>query len=120
ILSQLGRPEDGTDPKLPNNLEIFLRLRPLSTWRPEKPLLNDLVMEMSRNLQEIPGIEYNFSQPIRDNVLENISGQQGQIALKLYGDDLDELQRGAEAAKEVISRVPGVADLALVKSGESP
>jgi cobalt-zinc-cadmium resistance protein CzcA len=120
VLSQLGRPEDGTDPKLPNNLEVFLKLRPLKTWRKDKPLLNDLVSEMSKNLDEIPGIEYNFSQPIRDNVLENISGQQGQIAVKLYGEDLDELQKGAETAKEIISHVPGVADLALVKSGESP
>ena len=48
---------------------------------------------MTTNLQEIPGIEYNFSQPIRDNVAENISGQHGQIAVKIYGDDLDQLQR---------------------------
>ncbi|HEX7670872.1 MAG TPA: CusA/CzcA family heavy metal efflux RND transporter [Polyangiaceae bacterium] len=120
MLSQLGRPEDGTDPKLPNNLEIFLRLKPLDQWRKDKPLLNDLVLEMTQNLKEVPGIEYNFSQPIRDNVLENISGQQGQIALKLYGEDLNELQKGAEKAKDLISGVPGVADLALVKSGESP
>jgi cobalt-zinc-cadmium resistance protein CzcA len=120
VLSQLGRPEDGTDPKLPNNLEVFLKLRPLNQWRHDKPLLNDLVSEMSKNLDEIPGIEYNFSQPIRDNVLENISGQQGQIAVKIYGEDLDELQHGAEKAKDIISGVPGVADLALVKSGESP
>jgi cobalt-zinc-cadmium resistance protein CzcA len=120
VLSQLGRPEDGTDPKLPNNLEIFLRLKPLAEWRKNKPQLNDLVAEMTKNLEEVPGIEYNFSQPIRDNVLENISGQQGQVALKIYGDDLEELQRAAEKSKDVISTVPGVADLALVKSGESP
>jgi cobalt-zinc-cadmium resistance protein CzcA len=120
VLSQLGRPEDGTDPKLPNNLEIFIKLRPLDGWRKDKPLLNDLVAEMSKNLEEVPGIEYNFSQPIRDNVLENISGQQGQIALKIYGEDLEELQRVAEKSKDAVAGVPGVADLALVKSGESP
>jgi len=120
VLSQLGRPEDGTDPKLPNNLEIFIKLKPLEQWRHDKPLLNDLVAEMTKNIDEVPGLEYNFSQPIRDNVLENISGQQGQIAVKLYGEDLDELQRGAEKAKDIIAGVPGVADLALVKSGESP
>lgn len=120
LLSQLGRPEDGTDPKLPNNLEIFIKLKPLGEWRKDKPLLNDLVAEMSKNLEEVPGIEYNFSQPIRDNVLENISGQQGQIALKIYGDDLEELQKAAEKSKDAIAGVPGVADLALVKSGESP
>ncbi|MGZ3481672.1 MAG: efflux RND transporter permease subunit, partial [Myxococcaceae bacterium] len=65
---------------------------------------------------EIPGIEVNFSQPIRDNVNESISGQQGQIAVKLYGDDLTALQAQAEKVKAAISRVPGAADLALVKS----
>ena len=68
----------------------------------------------------IPGIEANFSQPIRDNVNENISGQFGQIAVKLYGDDLVTLQAQAEKAKAVIAKVPGVADLGIVKSGEVP
>jgi cobalt-zinc-cadmium resistance protein CzcA len=120
VLSQLGRPEDGTDPTLPNNLEIFVRLKPLALWRKDKPTLNDLVSEMSKNLQEVPGIEYNFSQPIRDNVAENISGQFGQISLKIYGRDLGKLQQGADQAKNIIAGVPGVADLGIVKSGESP
>jgi cobalt-zinc-cadmium resistance protein CzcA len=120
LLSQLGRPEDGTDPTLPNNLEIFVKLKPLDEWRPDKPTLNDLVTEMTKNLQEVPGIEYNFSQPIRDNVAENISGQFGQIALKIYGRDLEQLQSLAEKAKGEISQVPGVADLGIVKAGESP
>jgi cobalt-zinc-cadmium resistance protein CzcA len=119
-LSQLGRPEDGTDPKLPNNLEVFLKLAPLSEWRKDKPLLDDLVAEMTRNLEEVPGIEYNFSQPIRDNVLENISGQHGQVALKIYGEDLEELQKAGERAKDIVSGVPGVADLALVEAASSP
>src|SRR5262249_41557124 len=93
LMSQLGRPEDGTDPTLQNNLEIFLKLKPLDEWRPGKRTLDDLIAEMDRNLKEIPGIEYNFSQPIRDNVNENISGQFGQIAVKIYGDDLDTLSR---------------------------
>jgi cobalt-zinc-cadmium resistance protein CzcA len=120
LLSQLGRPEDGTDPTLPNNLEIFVKLKPLDEWRPDKPTLNDLIAEMTRNLQEVPGIEYNFSQPIRDNVAENISGQFGQIALKIYGHDLDQLQSLAEKSKSVIAGVAGVADLGIVKAGESP
>jgi cobalt-zinc-cadmium resistance protein CzcA len=120
VLSQLGRPEDGTDPTLPNNLEIFVKLKPLDQWRHDKSTLNDIVAEMSRNLLEIPGIEYNFSQPIRDNVAENISGQFGQISLKIYGRDLVKLQEAAEKSKAVIAGVPGVADLGIVKSGESP
>src|SRR5262249_55896979 len=78
-LTQLGRPEDGTDPKLQNNLEIFIKLKPLDEWRAARKTLDDLISEMDDNLKEIPGIEYNFSQPIRDNVNENISGQQGQV-----------------------------------------
>ncbi len=120
FLSQLGRPEDGTDPTLLNNLEIFVKLKPLDQWRPDKKKLDEIVAEMAKNLQEIPGIEYNFSQPIRDNVAENISGQFGQIALKIYGTDLEDLQKAAEQAKDAIATVPGVADLGIVKSGESP
>jgi cobalt-zinc-cadmium resistance protein CzcA len=120
MITQLGRPEDGTDATLPNNLEVFVKLKPISAWRKEKSELNKLVAEMASNLATIPGLEYNFSQPIRDNVAENISGQFGQIALKIYGDDMAELQKASDAAKSTISEVPGVADLGVVKSGESP
>jgi cobalt-zinc-cadmium resistance protein CzcA len=120
LQTQHGRPEDGTDPKLPNNLEVFVKLKPLDQWRKNKPTLDDLVSEMTENLLEIPGLEFNFSQPIRDNVAENISGQQGQIALKIFGDDLDTLQQDAEKAKDVIAAVPGAADVGLVKSGDMP
>jgi cobalt-zinc-cadmium resistance protein CzcA len=120
MMTQLGRPEDGTDAKLPNNLEVFVKLKPPSVWRKDHSELTQLVAEMDANLSEIPGLEYNFSQPIRDNVADNISGQPGQIAWKIYGDDIKELQKAAETAKSVIATVPGVADLGLVKSGESP
>jgi cobalt-zinc-cadmium resistance protein CzcA len=120
LQTQHGRPEDGTDPKLPNNLEIFVKLKPLDEWRADKKTLDDLVGEMTESLLEIPGLEFNFSQPIRDNVAENISGQQGQIALKIYGDKLETLQDAAEKAKAVIAAVPGAADVGLVKSGDMP
>jgi len=120
VLSQLGRPEDGTDPTLPSNLEIFVKLKPLEQWRPALHDLDDLIAEMAKNLQEVPGIDYNFSQPIRDNVAENISGQFGQIALKIYGEDLEELQKAAEKADVVLSKIPGAADVGVVKAGETP
>jgi len=82
--------------------------------------LDDIIAEMTGNLQEIPGLEYNFSQPIRDNVAENISGQFGQIAVKIYGDDLEKLQVFADACKDLIATVPGAADVGIVKSGEMP
>ena len=119
-MSQLGRPEDGTDPTLPSNLEVFVRLKPLDQWRPTMHTIDDLVLEMTANLQEIPGLEYNFSQPIRDNVAENISGQFGQIAVKIYGEELEMLQQFASKSKEVIANMPGAADVGIVKSGEMP
>jgi cobalt-zinc-cadmium resistance protein CzcA len=120
LMSQLGRPEDGTDPTLPNNLEIFIKLKPMSQWRPQMKTLNDLVAEVERNVDEVPGIEVNLSQPIRDNVNENIAGQFGQIAVKIYGDDLDKLQAAAEQANGLIQNVKGSADVGIVKSGEMP
>ncbi|HEX2678629.1 MAG TPA: efflux RND transporter permease subunit, partial [Polyangiales bacterium] len=120
MLTQLGRPEDGTDPTLPNNLEIFVKLKPLDQWRHEIKDLDALTGEMAKNLSDVPGIDYNFSQPIRDNVAENISGQFGQIAVKIYGDDLMELQKAAEKTRDTIATVPGAADVGVVKSSESP
>lgn len=119
-LSQLGRPEDGTDPKLANNLELFIKLRPQSEWPESTPTLSALIDKMSAAYEAIPGLEVNFSQPIRDNVNENISGQVGQVALKIYADDLNTLQTTAEACKKALETVPGMADLGIVKAGVVP
>jgi cobalt-zinc-cadmium resistance protein CzcA len=118
IMSQLGRPEDGTDPKLANNLEIFVKLKPAKEWPAETPELVDVLNALQAQVAEVPGIEVNFSQPIRDNVNESISGQQGQVAMKLFAEDLGALQKTAEKAKAALAKVKGVADLAIVKSGE--
>ena len=120
VLTQLGRPEDGTDPKLTNNLEVFVRLKPPDAWPPDVHTLNDVVDRMNHGLEEIPGVEVNFSQPIRDNVNENISGQSGQIALKIYGHDLGALEELAERVKSTISHVSGVADLGIIRSSDIP
>ena len=120
VLSQLGRPEDGTDATLTSNLEFFVKLKPAAQWPKETPELGDVIEALRDSIDEVPGLEVNFSQPIRDNVNESISGQFGQIAVKLYGDDLVKLQQQAERVKTVISTVKGVADLGIVKSGEVP
>jgi cobalt-zinc-cadmium resistance protein CzcA len=120
ILSQLGRPEDGTDAKLFNNLEVFILLKPMKEWRKDIHTLDDMIAIMTENLKEIPGIEYNFSQPIKDNVNENISGQQGQVAVKIYGDDVDTLRDLANQVENVVEKVPGVADPGIVKANEEP
>ena len=120
LLSQLGRPEDGTDPTLPSNFEVFVKLKPMNEWRSNIHTLDDIVAVMDKNLKDIPGLEYNFSQPIRDNVAENISGQFGQVAVKIYGDDLQTLQKLAEAMQTEIAKTAGVADLGIVRSSEQP
>src|SRR4030095_997595 len=109
-LTQLGRPEDGTDPTLPNNLELFVKLKPMAAWRPSVRSIEDLAAEIDRHLDDLPGVESNISQPIRDNVNENIAGQFGEIALKIYGEELDALQKAAEQSKAALEKVPGVSD----------
>ena len=120
VLSQLGRPEDGTDATLTNNLEFFVKLKPPEQWPRATPDLASVIAVLQKTIDEVPGLEVNFSQPIRDNVNESISGQFGQVAVKLFGDDLKVLQEQAEKVKSVIEGVPGVADLGIVKSGEVP
>ncbi len=120
VLSQLGRPEDGTDAKLFNNLEIFIKLKPMKEWRAGIHTLEDIEALQNDNLKAIPGIEANFSQPIRDNVNENISGQQGQIAIKIYGENVDTLRELAEKTVNEVQLVPGIVDVGIVKAAEQP
>ncbi len=120
VMSQLGRPDDGTDPSLSNNLEIFVKLKAPEEWPKNTRTLSDVIDTLGKQLNGIPGIEVNFSQPIRDNVADSISGQKGQIAVKLYGDDLGQLQKQAEKVKAIIAGIDGVADLGIVKSGVVP
>src|SRR5471030_396687 len=90
VISKAGRPDDGTDPKIFNSTEIFVDFVPESKWRPGKNK-DDLIREMDDAVSAIPGMEPSFSQPIRDNVLESISQVDGQIVIKLRGDDLDQI-----------------------------
>src|SRR3989449_2213830 len=119
ILGQLGGPDDGTDWKTANNLEYFVDLRPPDVW-PPGVTPERLVAEMRDRLATIPGVEFNFSQPIKDNIEENISGLKGQVAIKVFGEDLEALQRTADEIKHVVAGVPGVADLAVVQAAELP
>ncbi len=119
VLGQLGGPDDGTDWKTANNLEYFVDLKPREQW-PAGVTEDGLVAAMNARLTEIPGVEFNFSQPIKDNIEENISGLKGQLAIKVFGDDLDSLHRAAAEVKRAIEGVPGVADLAVVQAAEIP
>jgi cobalt-zinc-cadmium resistance protein CzcA len=112
VVSQLGRPDDGTDPTSYFNCEFFVNLKPREQWRPglTKP---DLVHEIETELQQIPGVDYNFSQNIQDNVEEAMSGVKGENSIKLFGSDLEQLESTAGEIADVMKTVPGVADLGV-------
>jgi cobalt-zinc-cadmium resistance protein CzcA len=113
ILTQLGRPEDGTDPKGFNNLEILIDLDPKETW--DKKYHEDkdkLVQDMQKELSIFPGLQFNFSQVIQDNVEEAISGVKGEIAIKIFGEDLKVLQEKANQITGILRSIQGSTDVA--------
>jgi cobalt-zinc-cadmium resistance protein CzcA len=110
IITQLGRPEDGTDPKGFNNLEVLIDLKPKDTWRYKRK--DDLVQAMDKALAIFPGILTNFSQVIQDNVEEAISGVKGEIAIKIFGSDLQTLQDRADQVTHILAGIQGATDVA--------
>src|SRR5438552_13978286 len=119
VVSQLGRPDDGTDPTSYFNCEFFVNLKPQEEWRPglTKP---DLVREIEADLRRIPGVNYNFSQTIQDNVEEAMSGVKGENSIKLFGNNLDELEHTADKIAQVMGTVQGVADLDVIREIGQP
>lgn len=129
VLSQLGRPDDGTDPTGFYNAELFAPLLSQETW----PLVkeetgwrrwlgtktrhrskNELITEMNDELnRSIPGVDWSFSQAIRDNVLETLSGVKGENSVKIIGSDLSELQQLADKTKEALIQVPGIENVTI-------
>jgi cobalt-zinc-cadmium resistance protein CzcA len=119
VISKTGRPEDGTDPKLINMCEILVNLKPESRWR-QGVKKQQLIDEMDRAMSRFPAIEVSFSQPIRDNVLESISQIDGQIVIKVFGDDLDVLHDNAENVLNAVKDVRGVKRAFIDRVGELP
>src|SRR2546426_136369 len=119
VTSKAGRPEDGTDPKLINMAEFLVDLKPENEWQRgvDKPRL---LREMDAEVNKIPGITPSFSQPIRDNVLESISQIDGQIVIKVFGDDLEVLRDQSLAVLRQVETVPGVARAFVDRLGELP
>ena len=122
VVTQAGRPDDGTDPGGFNNVEFFVPLRPESEWpiveRPngqrKRRTRQEIVADMSAELYgKLPGIEWSFSQYIRDNVMEAISGVKGDNSVKIYGPDLNRLEDLADQTKKIIADVPGIADVGI-------
>jgi len=111
IVSQVGRPDDGSDASGFYNTEFFVDLLPRSKWRSEFPTKDDLIAAMDRELGKFPGVDWNFSQPISDNVEEAVSGVKGELAVKLFGSDLKVLEEKADEIQNVMRNIPGVADL---------
>ncbi|MCX7089539.1 MAG: CusA/CzcA family heavy metal efflux RND transporter [Methylococcales bacterium] len=110
ILTQLGRPEDGTDPKGFNNLEILIDLKPKETWHYASK--DALIEAMQKRLDAFPGLQFNFSQVIQDNVEEAISGVKGEIAIKIFGEDLKILQDKANQITHILRAIQGATDVA--------
>src|SRR5439155_13343407 len=119
VTSKAGRPEDGTDPKLINMAEFLVDLKPENEWQRgvDKPRL---LRDMDAEVNKIPGITPSFSQPIRDNVLESISQIDGQIVIKVFGDDLEVLRDQSLAVLRQVETVPGVARAFVDRLGELP
>ncbi len=118
-VSKAGQPEDGTDPKTISMGEIFVDIKPAEEWR--KGLTREqLIDAMDRAVSAIPGLEPSFSQPIRDNVLESISQIDGQIVIKVAGDDLVTLRKVTEDIEREIKQVRGVFRAEIDRLGDLP
>src|SRR3984893_3979496 len=116
VVSQVGRPDDGTDTTGFFNTEYFVDLKQKERWRPVFHQDKDeLIGAMDRELSKIPGVLWNFSQPISDNMDEAVSGVKGELAVKIYGDDLKVLEARADQIVGIIRNVHGVEDLGVLR-----
>jgi heavy metal efflux system protein len=114
--SQVGRPDDGLDTTGFFNTEYFVGLKPKEQWRPAfHQVKEELIAAMNRELEKIPGVIWNFSQPISDNMEEAVSGVKGELAIKVYGDDLNTLEQKGDQIVSVMRTVNGVQDLGLFR-----
>ncbi|HEY1423165.1 MAG TPA: CusA/CzcA family heavy metal efflux RND transporter [Candidatus Acidoferrum sp.] len=114
--SQVGRPDDGTDTTGFFNIEIFVDLKLKDEWRPVFHQDKErLIAAMDRELEKFPGVVWGFSQPIADNMEEAVSGVKGQLATKIYGDDLHVLEAQAERIVNVMRQIKGIEDLGVFR-----
>jgi len=119
VLSQTGRSNDGTDPSGFYYVQMQVNLKPKEEWG-RKLTLDELVEEMDRELKKYQGINYNYSQPIIDNVAEAVAGMNASNAVKIYGDDLARLDEYANQVLEQIKDVPGVKDVGILRNVGQP
>ncbi|MFZ0302031.1 MAG: CusA/CzcA family heavy metal efflux RND transporter [Terracidiphilus sp.] len=116
VVSQTGRPDDGTDTTGFFDTEYFVDLKPMKEWRPIFHRNKDLLIAaMDKELEKFPGVIWNYSQPISDNMEEAVSGVKGELAVKLYGDDLRKLEATAELIQSQMQTVRGIEDLGIFR-----
>jgi len=116
VVSQTGRPDDGTDTAGFFNTEYFVDLKRKEEWRPVFHRNKDaLIAAMDKELSRFPGVIWNYSQPISDNMEEAVSGVKGELAVKLYGDDLRKLEATADKIQDEMAKVRGVGDLGIFR-----
>jgi heavy metal efflux system protein len=120
VVSQHGRPDDGTDATGFFNAEFFVPLKPFDTWA-SGTTKEKLTQDMTNSLeQRFPGVNFNFSQYIQDNVEEAASGVKGENSVKVYGNDLETLEKTADSIAAVLAKIPGITDLAVLRSLGQP
>lgn len=112
IVTQLGRNDDGTDPFTPSHIESMVVLHPYNTWKPRRSKL-ELIDEMDKRFQQIPGMVVGFSQPMIDGVNDKVAGAHSELVIKVFGDDFVETRRIAEEIMTVLETVEGAVDLAI-------
>ncbi|TAL61528.1 MAG: efflux RND transporter permease subunit [Bacteroidetes bacterium] len=119
VMSQTGRPNDGTDPTGFYNVEFHVDI--IHTKEMDRKKNRDaLIARMTKKLSKFPGIVFNFSQPIQDNVEEAVSGVKGSLAVKIYGDDLQFLESKADSVYNIMKNIKGVADLGVIRNLGQP
>ncbi|MDR6196114.1 CusA/CzcA family heavy metal efflux RND transporter [Siphonobacter sp. SORGH_AS_0500] len=119
VLTQTGRPNDGTDPTGFFNVEFHVQLHPKDHWK-RKISKEELLEEMEKSLSIYPGTIFSFSQPIMDNVEEYVAGVKSSLVVKVFGDDLFQLEKTADQIAAAIKDVPGVQDLNVFRNIGSP
>lgn len=118
-LSQVGRTNDGTDPKGFFNVQIQVDLKPAKQWT-RKITEDQLIDEMDQQLRKLPGIVYNYSQPIRDNVEEAVAGVNAALAVKIFGPDFQTLDSKADSVLNILKSVRGIEDLGVLRNLGQP
>jgi cobalt-zinc-cadmium resistance protein CzcA len=121
VVSEIGRPDDGTDTGGFGNTEYFIDLKPKAEWRPIfRENKEELIAAMDRAISKLPGAIWNFSQPIEDNVGETLTGTKGQLALKVFGNDLRTIEDKGDEIADIMQKVPGITDVKLYRDTGQP